>query len=271
MWKTCLIPLWALCLAIAAPLQSSAQSKLSDLVTLQVLDGGPLPDGRHLAALHMTLKSGWKTYWRVPGEAGIPPSFDWSGSRNVDGVDVVWPAPVVFDQSGYRSVGYKDQLVLPLILAPGQAGKPLRLKGHMDFGVCNDVCVPAGLPFALDLDPQAGRNAKITAALAQRPYTAAEAGVARATCALRPDAGGMQIETRIDLPRAKGGETVVVEPGNPRIWASDMVSRRAGGTLIAQGALEHVDGGSFALNRSEIRITVLSRGQAVEINGCTPG
>lgn len=250
---------------------ANAQTRLSDLVQIQVLDGGRTSDGHHLAALRLTLKDGWKTYWRIPGEAGIPPSFSWSGSRNMDGVQIVWPAPKVFDQAGYRSVGYSDQLVLPLVLAPSTDGKPLRLKGEMDFGVCSDVCIPARLPFDMVLNPQADRNPAIAAAMAQQPFSAKEAGVKAASCTITPTQNGMQIETRITMPKGRGAETVIVEPGSPHIWASDMQSRRNGRTLVATGHMEHVDGKSFALNRSQMRITVLSQGQAVEINGCRAG
>lgn len=266
--RLALAALLAFCASVSF---ANAQSRLSDLVQIEVLDGGPMADGRHLAALRLTLRDGWKTYWRIPGEAGIPPSFSWSGSRNLNGVEIVWPAPKVFDQAGYRSVGYSEQLILPLMLSPDADGKPLRLKGKMDFGVCSDVCVPAQLPFALDLDPQAGRNPAIAAALAQRPFTAQEAGVRGAHCAIRPTQDGMRIETRIDLPKGRGTETVIVEPGSPQIWASDMQSQRTGRTLVSTGHLEHVDGKPFALNRSAMRITVLSQGQAVEINGCQAG
>ena len=267
MFRRFLMALVALTICTAA----QAQTTLDEVVQISVLDGGPTKDGRHMAALRVTLKEGWKTYWRAPGDAGIPPRFSWTGSRNVDGVEIVWPAPTVFDQNGYRSVGYIGQLVLPLLLDPAKPGAPLRLKGEIDFGVCKDVCVAARLPFSQDLDLTAGRNPTIAAAMAQRPFSAREAGVRSATCSVRPTQDGMQVETRIDLPRAKGEEVVILEPGNPLLWASEMNSRRKDGALVSVGEVIHSEGRSFALNRSDMRITVLSNGQAVEINGCTAG
>ena len=61
---------------------------------------------------------GWKTYWRMPGDAGIPPQFDWSGSQNVKSVEVLWPAPQRFIDSGGETVGYKDRVVFPLRIVP---------------------------------------------------------------------------------------------------------------------------------------------------------
>ena len=43
--------------------------------------------------IEIALEPGWYTYWRNPGEAGVPPVFDFSGSENVASVDVMYPAP----------------------------------------------------------------------------------------------------------------------------------------------------------------------------------
>lgn len=254
-----------------AAVSASAQTSLSDLVSLSVIDGGRNSDGSYVAALRMTLKDGWKTYWRSPGDAGIPPSFSWSGSRNVGEVAMTWPAPVVFEQDGLRTIGYRDQLILPLTVTPGRPGQPVRVQGEMDFGVCKDVCVPARLSFSHVLDPEAHRNPAIAAALAQRPFSASEAGVRGTTCAIAPSGNGLSLEARIDMPRTGDHEIVVVESGNPSIWTSEMSSRRQDRVLTAKGELVHNEGRAFALDRSAIRITVLGRGQAVEITGCEPG
>jgi len=94
--------------------QPTSAGGLDDLVQIEVLDGGLTKRGTHQAALRLTLADGWKTYWRVPGEAGIPPQIGWGRSRNVKAVSLSWPTPQVFDVSGLRSIGYKHQLVLPV-------------------------------------------------------------------------------------------------------------------------------------------------------------
>ena len=67
------------------------------------LDGWRQPDGSRLAAVEIRLAPGWHTYWRVPGDAGIPPSFDWSGSSNLASVAYEWPRPEIFDSFGMRT------------------------------------------------------------------------------------------------------------------------------------------------------------------------
>ncbi|MCR9124525.1 MAG: protein-disulfide reductase DsbD family protein [Rhodobacteraceae bacterium] len=259
----------ALLIAVSGAPWAQAQA-MDDIVQLRVLDGGPTARGTHLAALHFTLAPGWKTYWRSPGDAGIPPLFDWSGSRNTRSVAVSWPAPRVFDQNGMTSVGYARQLVLPVEITAGDTSGAPHLRGTVDIGVCKDVCVPAHLRFDAALDRAAPRNAAITAALAQRPYSAAEAGVRRATCHLSPTQGGFRLEAHVDMPSAGGDEFTVIEPGNPLLWASEAVTEWRGGLLIAGVDLVHVDKAAFALDRSAVRITVLGRDHAVDIRGCAP-
>lgn len=262
-----------LCVLLVMPAGQpvAAQTSLEEVVTLDVLESGIKKDGTYLAALHLRLKPGWKTYWRAPGASGIPPTFSWKGSKNVAGVEVIWPAPEIIDQGGVRSIGYHDELVLPLRIEPANPGRAVRLKGEMDFGVCEDICVPARLTFNQELMSDAPRSPAIAAALAQRPFSAQEAGVRSATCKVTPTKNGLQMQVRLDMPAGRGTEVVVFEPANPNLWASDTESTRQGNVLVANGEMLHVGKGPLSLDRSTLRITVISRGQAVEIDGCTSG
>lgn len=245
-----------------------AQGGIDGLARIEVLDGGPTGRGTHQAALRLTLAEGWKTYWRHPGEAGIPPSFSWRGSRNLGAVRISWPTPIVFSSGGLRSIGYKDELVLPLEITPSRPGAPVELRGVMDLGICADICVPERLRFARRLDPEAPRHPAIAAALAQRPYGAAEAGVRAARCRISPVEGGMRVEARITMPPAGGAEMAVIEPADPGLWTMASKTRRQGDVIVAVTDLASADGGAFALDRSRLRITVLGQRHAVEIRGC---
>ena len=67
------------------------------------------------AGVEIRLDAGWKTYWRDPGDSGVPPTFDFSGSDNVKSVTVQWPAPERFpDGAGGNSIGYVGRVILPL-------------------------------------------------------------------------------------------------------------------------------------------------------------
>ncbi|WP_298839361.1 protein-disulfide reductase DsbD domain-containing protein [uncultured Roseobacter sp.] len=251
---------------------AAAQNSFSDPVTAQVLPGWVNADGTRVAALHLALEAGWKTYWRAPGDAGIPPAFDWSGSKNLRSVGVSWPAPDVFDQNGMRSIGYEDNLVIPLAITPTRPGQPVRLAVEMDLGVCSDICIPYELSLDAVLDSETTRpTPAIAAALAQRPFSAGEAGVTAATCRVEPTEDGILLEARVTMPTAGGREVAVIESGVPGVWVSEAETRRAGSSVIARSEMIHTDGGAIALDRKAIRITVLGSSHAVDIQGCTPG
>ncbi|WP_299847040.1 protein-disulfide reductase DsbD domain-containing protein [uncultured Roseovarius sp.] len=243
-----------------------------DVLDARILTGWQRADGKHVAALHITLNDGWKTYWRAPGDAGIPPQFVWSGSRNLSDVAVSWPTPKRILQSGVQTIGYEDALTLPLTLTPAKKGKPITLAGEVIIGVCKDVCIPMTLKLSQDLP--AGRtkpDARIVAALADRPYTAAEANVGRVACRISPLTDGLSLRAEVDLPQTGGSELAVIETANPQIWVAQSKTTRQGGRLIAETELYHVEGRSFALDRSGLRITVLGKKHAVEIQGCPAG
>ena len=85
-----------------------------DMVAVSIVNGWQMADGSHVAALKFVLADGWKTYWRAPGEAGIPPQFDWRGSRNLARAEIEWPTPKQTMTNGMRTIGYEHVLVLPL-------------------------------------------------------------------------------------------------------------------------------------------------------------
>ena len=268
MWKFCAS--LALCGLIAFP--ALAESRFAPPVQATVLEGWVRDDGSRVVGLSLRLAPGWKTYWRAPGDAGIPPRFDWSGTRNIKSVAIDWPTPKVFDQNGMRSVGYDGTLVIPVVLQPSESGAPVRLHSRMELGVCSDVCLPHEVEFEAVLDGESTQpTPAIAAALAQRPLSAAEAGVTDAQCRIRPTKDGLEIETHVSMPTAGAPEYVVIEPAARDLWVSEARTERKGGAVISRSEMININGGPIALDRSAIRITVLGSKHAVDIRGCTPG
>jgi len=120
--------------------------------------------------IEIKMQSGWKTYWRYPGDSGVPPRFDFSGSENLKTAKVLYPAPHLFvDETGH-SLGYKDSAIFPLVITPQQSGKPVRLHMKIDYAVCEKLCVPAEGSAELSLAPgDSSHNAALTAAEARVP------------------------------------------------------------------------------------------------------
>lgn len=257
-----------LAFSFAAPTATRASS---DMVSISLLPGWRNADGSRMAALRFEMADGWKTYWRAPGEAGIPPRFNWGGSRNLARVEVLWPTPQQTTTNGLRTVGYSNELILPLRLIPARPDEAIRLVADLEIGICNDVCVPveSSVSLELPLDSDA-RDPRIAAALAARPYTAAEAGVGRVACTLTPGEDGLTLVAEIDMAQMGAQEMVVIETDAPDLWVAQAETTRQGNRLRAETQIYHVEGRGVLLNRGGLRLTVLSTGDAVDIRGC-PG
>jgi DsbC/DsbD-like thiol-disulfide interchange protein len=96
-----------------------------------------------MGGIAFQLQPGWKTYWRTPGDSGVPPRFDFSKSENVEAVTVLWPAPMKFDDgAGGTSLGYKQQVVFPLRIVAKNTDKPVTLRAGISYAVCEKLCIP---------------------------------------------------------------------------------------------------------------------------------
>ncbi|WP_136441811.1 protein-disulfide reductase DsbD domain-containing protein [Pacificoceanicola onchidii] len=258
-------------LALLALPATAVAERYDDVIHAELRPGWRLPNGDHMAALHLSLAPGWKTYWRSPGDAGIPPMFDWRGGQ-VSGVEVEWPAPHVFYQSGMRSVGYEGTVVLPLrvSLKHGKA-RDSRLRGVIDIGICKDVCLPHRIRVEAVLPASGGApDPQIIAALADVPFSADEAGVRSVSCNVSLGEDGISLRTEIGMKPTGGRPETVIELPDPNLWVSDPESRWSGGRLVSESRVMHANGQTFALNRSDVRITVLTNSVAVDIDGCAP-
>ncbi len=97
---------------------------------------------KYMAGLHIKMLKKWKTYWRQPGDAGIPPHFDWKGSDNIKSVKVLWPAPIRIVDPYVTTIGYDSEVVFPVVFEAKDESKPIKAKLTFVYGVCKDVCIP---------------------------------------------------------------------------------------------------------------------------------
>ncbi len=109
-------------------------------------------------ALQIELKPGWKTYWRNPGDSGVPPQIDLDGGGKAQ---IAFPVPMRFTGEDAGGIGYKAPVSLPVTLTPAPGAA--RLTGHVFLGVCEKICVPVQAGFDLPLG-QAGPQAEALAA-----------------------------------------------------------------------------------------------------------
>lgn len=204
---------------------------------------GSVADGRISAGLAIDLPEGWKTYWRTPGDAGIPPSLDASASTGLGPVEVRFPAPERFDEAGLTAIGYTRSVVLPIatrLADPNRAGE---LDLSVMIGLCHEICVPFETRIRANIAPQGLRNATAAAEIA-----AAEARVPRPVdatttapvVAVKREAGpnGPRLVAEVTPGPARGERDVFVEgpstdwslpqpvridaPGATERWAFDL-------------------------------------------------
>ena len=244
---------------------------IDDIARVEVIPGWRANADTHVAGLRITLAPGWKTYWRSPGDAGIPPQFSFGGSDNLADAQFNWPVPVVFQDNGMRSIGYTDGVVIPVSVTPAHAGAPVTFRGDMVIGVCEEVCVPVQLQFEAVLPAEGSRDGAIVASLMDRPETQVEAGVSQSTCRIDPIEDGLQLTAMVAAPGLRGSEEIVIETSDPMVWVSEPDVKISGGQIMATSDLIHTSGEAFALDRSGVRITVLGETRAIDIQGCTAG
>ncbi|MGI8724200.1 MAG: protein-disulfide reductase DsbD domain-containing protein [Methyloceanibacter sp.] len=231
----------------------------------RLVSGMVAEDGKDtvLAGVQISMDPGWKTYWRNPGDSGVPPSFDWSGSKNLKDAEVLYPVPHRFKDANGTAVGYGDDVVFPVRITPERAGDPVELKLAVQYGLCKNLCIPNEATLELELPAAAAASAGgtlIAEFVAQVPKPA-EKGALPAVKNVEAKLDGERPELFIDIqfpPFAKGadlfidgGEAFVPVPtpvGKPEsgtqrfavIFASQAEAARIKGkllslTLVTQG------------------------------------
>jgi len=195
-------------LITALLLPAAALAQNMEYGTVKLLKGWQTEDGSYQVALEFKLNDGWKTYWRTPGPAGLPPIFSWNGSDNVGEVRFDWPTPEIINQSGMITLGYHGEFVLPIRIAPAADG-PVRVALTLNFGVCSDICVPAQAVFLARLDGSADDSVEqIEAALLKGPQTRENGPIcAPATTAPAADQARQRQSCSPSSPTARAGSS----------------------------------------------------------------
>jgi DsbC/DsbD-like thiol-disulfide interchange protein len=201
---------------------SKGQSAWSDQTNSKVrLVSGTLSDGGApalYAGVQLRMASGWKTYWRNPGDSGVPPSFDWSGSKNVKNVEVLYPAPHRFADANGTAIGYDEEVIFPVKITPERAGEPVTLSLTFDYGLCKDLCIPNAVELQAALPPDLGKGDArlIGTALSRVPKTAQADSLPR-VADVSAKLGGEAPELTIAALFPEGAKDTDVFVDNPHV------------------------------------------------------
>lgn len=151
-------------LAVLAPAQAGEGPwTQAQNARARLIEGGPASaPGSILAGVQIQIEPGWKTYWRYPGDAGVPPRFDWSGSSNVASAQVLWPAPKRFSDPSGTYIGYEKEVIFPVEIQLQKPGEPARLDLNIEYAVCKDICIPVESRLQASFD---GKDADATTPL----------------------------------------------------------------------------------------------------------
>jgi len=133
------------------------QTEWSKGIESQVRIISPLTHNDNKNELHLglqyKLQDGWKTYWLSPGDGGFPQTIDWSESKNIENIEILWPSPQEFKILGFQSLGYLDEVVFPLKINIQNIDKEIFLVFDVNYLTCKDICIPGNAHLELIIPP----------------------------------------------------------------------------------------------------------------------
>ena len=253
------------------PTAVSAQTLVSrgqSFVTASLVIGPATETGR-VIGLRLTMAPGWKTYWRSPGDAGVPPEFDWSGSSNVAATEIHWPKPSMFESFGYQTLGYAGTVTLPITVTATHGAAPIDIAVDAYLGVCHDICVFEEFSLARTVTPDAPATdaAEIATALATVPGPAEAIGLDQVACSISGVGTERSLDAELSFREAPGSAPTVIVEGTADVWPHSTRTTTEGADLHVSSTLSLASESTW-VDRSALRLTVLTGQGAAEIGGC---
>lgn len=270
----------AVALLVAALAPAVAGPRAATMGAVFELIGAEYAEPHARAGIAIRLEPGWKTYWRYPGDSGIAPMLDWTGSTNVAGVALAFPAPRRFPDPMGTAIGYKAPVVLPLAITPVDPARAIDLRLKVDLGLCRDICVPAHADLAARVEPGrpalAGEAAELAAFAARvpRPVALADPAAPLRLVTLAP-VGGRPPEfvATVAAPDHPAGAPVDVLAEGPEGWALPLPEQLDAGAgagvtrwrLVLDGVPR-----AATISGSRLRLTLIQGDTAVETEVTLP-
>ncbi len=245
---------------------SPGRAEMTDWVEVQggavrLISSDVLQDGHYLAGLEFLMERGWHTYWRYPGEAGIPPQISVTGSENLKALEILYPAPERYDDGFSQSIVYHDGIVLPFRVEPQSPDQEARLEIEVFFGICKDICVPGEAILALDFDPRASEDT-LSARLIRRDLDAVPHSGAHDTL-------------KVSSVSSDGSGNIVIETSVAGGSDADLFAAAPEGSFIGLPQLKDKSGDKAVWHLSkkglartddddQLRLVLTSGGEAIE-------
>ncbi len=229
------------------------------------------PAKSYLAGVEILLAEGWKTYWRMPGDAGVPPVFDWTDSANVASIKVLYPAPSRLHEPAAETIGYKRAVIFPVEVLPQNSEIPVELKLLMEFGVCREICIPAQAALSLAIPPRALSREPVAAIVAalwrvprpQAKRRADDPELTRMTANLDGPAPRLEFEARF-AGGGKGADLFIEAPDSLYVPMPKRLPDGADGTVRFEVDLSRA-GIAPELKGKTLTLTLVSDAGATEV------
>ena len=231
-------------------------------------------EARLRAGIEIRLDPGWKTYWRYPGDSGLPPTFDFAGSENVKSVTVLWPAPERFaDGAGGHSIGYHGDVVFPLRITANDAVNPSLLHVKLGYAVCSNLCIPAEADLELTLSIKDGvEEPALVAAEARVPrHVPLGAGNGLTIRSVHRDGGDGHERVMVEVTAPEGTPVDLFVEGPTPYWAlplpelTDPAPDSASGMRRFRFDLDGLPPGAH-IDGATLTFTAISPDDAIEVS-----
>ena len=246
-----------------------SQSPIIGLKSVDIIRGWRQSDDIHIAAINIKLEDGWKTYWRVPGIGGIAPILNWEKSKNIKNISQIWPTPNIYNEYGLQTIGYKNELLLPLQIQPIDKKQPIHLSITIDFGICSDVCVPIQTSVEKRLPERTSIGKKnILDTLEKAILSGKKSPFKIVKCNIVPIKDGFEVNAFFEGLTSFDKDTlgVVEYPVKQNGWINQKASLISSNQLSVHAIVYNKS--IHFIDRSDLTLTIFTKNKAFEFDGC---
>jgi DsbC/DsbD-like thiol-disulfide interchange protein len=234
---------------------------------VRLVVGGTKVEGILRAGVEIRLAPGWKTYWRYPGDSGVPPQFDFTRSENVKAVTVSWPAPERIVEADGIIIGYRTNVVFPIKIEPKDTSKPVVLRLALDYAICEKVCIPVQAKTELAIKHGGTEEAAIAASEKTVPRAQPlGADAPLSVKAVRRDDAAKPARVLVDIAAPDGKPVAVFAEGPTQDWALPLPEKVDGAPAGQQRFAFALDGlpPGASDKGATLRLTAVAGTEAIE-------
>lgn len=221
------------------------------------------------AGIEIKLQPGWHTYWRYPGDAGVPPRFDFKRSQNVKSYEIRWPGPRRLPEAAMIAIGYDRDVILPLAIVPQDGAKPVVLRLAIDYAVCEKLCVPAEgkAELVLGIGPSSLEGALAAAEALVPKQRALGEGSPLAIRSVRREQGPTRPRVIVDVAAPAGTAVDLFAEGPAPDWSLPLPMAIAGAPAGMQRFTFDLDGAppGAKYEGARITLTAVAGSDAIEV------